>query len=320
MDHEPEPSPAYRGRYAPSPTGRLHLGNLRTALLAWLHARLSQGRFILRIDDLDLPRNQPGSMEQIIDDLRWLGLDWDEGPDIGGPHGPYLQSNRIQHYQAFFLQLQDQNQVFPCICSRKDVQQSPSAPNSGQLETIYPGTCRPSDNASKQGTPHNKPVSWRFLTRNIKIAWQDNVSQPATIELDKTTGDFVIKRKDGLYAYQFASVVDDGLMGITDIVRGADLIDSMPRQLALFDALQFSRPRFLHAPLMKDNLGRRMAKRDGSDSLEQWKSRDRAPERLIGELASSCGLWPTSRPVSCQELLSNLAMQDVVKEMGAVQP
>ncbi|MYB34881.1 MAG: tRNA glutamyl-Q(34) synthetase GluQRS [Gammaproteobacteria bacterium] len=317
MSHESETSPTYRGRYAPSPTGRLHLGNLRTALLAWLHARLSKGRFILRIDDLDTPRNKPGSIEEIIADLHWLGLDWDEGPDIGGTSGPYLQSERLDHYERFFDKLKTADLVFPCICSRKDVQLAQSAPNAGQIDPIYPGTCRPPEGLSQQAAANRKPVSWRFLTRNITITSQAGLSESTTVELDRTVGDFVIKRKDGLYAYQFATVVDDGLMGISDIVRGSDLGDSMPRQLALFDALEFPRPRFLHVPLMHDSLGRRMAKRDGSDSLETWKSRDRAPDQLIGELASSCGLMETVRPISCQELLERLSPEDLLRSMSA---
>ena len=317
MSHEPEANSTYRGRYAPSPTGRLHLGNLRTALLAWLHARLSRGRFILRIDDLDTPRNKPGSIEEIIADLHWLGLDWDEGPDIGGANGPYLQSGRLDHYEKFFDQLKTAHLIFSCTCSRKDVHIAQSAPNAGQIEPIYPGTCRPSEGWSQQAAANRTPVSWRFLTRDITITSQAELSEPTTVKLDKTIGDFVVKRKDGLYAYQFATVVDDGLMGITDIVRGSDLSDSMPRQVALFDALGFSRPCFLHAPLMHDSLGGRMAKRDGSDSLEAWKSRDRAPEPLIGELASSCGLMDTAYPISCQELLERLNLEDLLRSMSA---
>lgn len=306
---------AYRGRYAPSPTGRLHLGNLRTALLAWLHARLSCGQFILRIDDLDKPRNKPGSIEQIIDDLYWLGLDWDEGPDIGGEHGPYLQSARLDHYDAFFNRLKDGTLVFPCSCSRKDVQQAQSAPNLGQVETVYPGTCRPAGISSPQALLNNAPVAWRFLTQNLAITSRDECAPPITVQLDASVGDFVIKRKDGLYAYQFATVVDDGLMAISDIVRGSDLKGSMARQLALFDALGFRRPRFLHVPLMHDAFGLRMAKRDGADSLDSWKNRDGSPVRLVGELAYSCGLLATARPVSCQELVGQLTMQDFLRRI-----
>ena len=317
MSHEPDAGlTTYRGRYAPSPTGRLHLGNLRTALLAWLHARLSQGRFMLRIDDLDTPRNKPGSIEEVIADLHWLGLDWDEGPDIGGVNGPYLQSERLDQYERFFNQLKTSHLIFPCICSRKDVQLAQSAPNAGQVEPIYPGTCRPPEGLSEQAVTNGKPVSWRFLTRNITITSQTGLSESTTVELDRTVGDFVIKRKDGLYAYQFATVVDDGLMGISDIVRGSDLGDSMPRQLALFDALGFSRPHFLHVPLMHDSLGRRMAKREGSDSLETWKSRDRSPEPLIGELASSCGLMEAAHPISCRELLERISPEDLLRSMS----
>ncbi|MCY4051916.1 MAG: tRNA glutamyl-Q(34) synthetase GluQRS [Gammaproteobacteria bacterium] len=317
MSQEPVIDSNYRGRYAPSPTGRLHLGNLRTALLAWLHARLSKGQFILRIDDLDTPRNKLGSIEEIIADLQWLGLDWDEGPDIGGRYGPYLQSERIDIYDKLFEQLKDTQQVFPCTCSRKDVHLAQSAPNAGQIESIYPGTCRPTGNSPNLPTTHRKPVSWRFLTQNISITSQAVFAQATTVELEKTVGDFVIRRKDGLYAYQFATVVDDGLMGISDIVRGSDLSDSIPRQLALFDALGFSRPYFLHVPLMNDAFGKRMAKRDGSNSLDKWKSEGRTPELLIGKLAYSCKLIETERPISCHELLDRLTFEDLLRNISA---
>ena len=309
MDTDTKKDPAYRGRYAPSPTGRLHLGNLRTALLAWLHVRLANGRFILRIDDLDTPRNKPGAIGQIVSDLRWLGIDWDEGPDIGGDHGPYLQSERTGLYDACFTRLTDRHLVFPCTCSRKDVRRAQSAPNLGQTEPVYPGTCRPPTGSPPAAGPMEQPVSWRFLTRDLEITSRDELSEPATQSLDRTVGDFVVRRRDGLYAYQFATVVDDGLMGVTDIVRGADLVGSMPRQLALFDALGFMRPRFLHVSLMRDRHGRRMAKRDGSDSLEEWKRRDGSPDRLIGELAFTAGLVGTASPTSCRELLCGLTMR-----------
>ena len=234
-----------RGRYAPSPTGRLHLGNLRTALLAWLQARIDRGVFILRIDDLDTPRNKPGSVEQMIQDLYWIGLDWDEGPDVGGEHAPYFQSQRLGHYEKAFHYLQEKSAVFPCKCSRKDIANAISAPNGAENNRIYPGTCRPGKNHIHADNLNSPGVyAWRYCVNNQNIVFEDAVLGHQRQKLPSAVGDFVVKRKDGLFAYQLTSILDDILMSVTDVVRADDLLDSTPRQIAILKTLQGTIPRF----------------------------------------------------------------------------
>ncbi len=298
------------GRYAPSPTGPLHLGNLRTALIAWLVARLASEPFILRMEDLDLPRVKPGSSEQIIADLHWLGLDWDEGPDIGGPAAPYEQSARDSFYQQAFQQLLDEGLIYPCYCSRKDIQQAVSAPHSHEHGPTYPGTCRdPEMRADMERRHPDKAAAWRYRVPARTIEFEDRIVGPVRQRLDNEVGDFVIKRADGLFAYQLAVVVDDGLMGITDVIRGADLLDSTARQIELFETLAYPVPNFWHVPLMVDAAGARLAKRDGSDSLAQWQQQGKRAEDLIGHLAWSAGLIDNDSAISAQELLQTLTLE-----------
>lgn len=296
----------YIGRYAPSPTGRLHLGNLRTALLAWLFARLHQGRFLLRIDDLDSQRVIPGCDTQIFRDLEWLGIDWDGKV--------CYQSNRLERYQAAFDNLRTQSLIYPCFCSRKDIQQIASAPH-GQSR-VYPGTCR-GLNAKQLAEKMNiKAPAWRFsvggFTESIKF--NDGVLGCVSEQLSYDCGDFVVKRADKLFAYQLAVVVDDADQAITDVVRGEDLLPSTVRQIAVFDSLyQRSPPNYWHLPLMLDTKGEKMSKRDGSESIEQWQSNE--PERLIGHLAYSLQLTDLPSPIALNELLANLTKNQLVKKM-----
>ncbi len=296
------------GRYAPSPTGRLHLGNLRTALLAWLQCRLINGKFILRIDDLDQPRNVPGSLEQIIEDLYWLGLDWDEGPDVGGINGPYLQSLRLGFYRRAFDSLRKYGCVFPCVCSRKDIAMALSAPHQDQPVNIYPGTCRPTASilVGARAVDARENFAWRFAVGDQTVHFDDEICGPQWLELKSCVGDFVVRRRDGLYAYQLVSVVDDQMMGVTDVLRGEDLINSTHRQLALIHALHYRIPGFWHVPLLRDNENRKMSKRDGSDSLKQWQERAGTAEQLVGYFAYSSGLIDENRPISATELLQTL--------------
>ena len=306
------------GRYAPSPSGPLHFGNLRTALLAWLQARLTSQPFILRIEDLDLPRTRPGSSEQLIDDLYWLGLDWDEGPDIGGHAAPYYQSQRTTLYEDAFAQLLDQGLIYPCYCSRKDIQHAASAPHEHGL--IYPGTCRDIKQRTRMEKHHpGKVAAWRYKAPVRTIEFEDRILGNISQSLDREVGDFVIKRADGLFAYQLAVVVDDGLMAITDVVRGADLLDSTARQIALFEALGYPTPDFWHVPLMLDDTGARLSKRDGSDSLEAWQQQEKSAADLIGHLAFSVGLIDEERAITAEELLQGLTV-DLLRDRLIASP
>ncbi|MGI9291006.1 MAG: tRNA glutamyl-Q(34) synthetase GluQRS [Gammaproteobacteria bacterium] len=287
------------GRYAPSPTGALHFGNLRTALLCWLQARLAGGRLLMRMDDLDAPRNRPGSAEQILDDLSWLGLDHD-GEVI-------VQSERSASYEQAFGRLRDQNRLFACRCSRKDIQQALSHPDPAAATSRYPGTCRPGGpNAVALQDQQDVPVAWRFNVSGKVIHFEDEVLGPQQDNLAIDPGDFVVRRKDGIFAYQLASVVDDITLGVTDVVRGADLLDSTARQIALFNALDAPPPRFWHVPLMTDSHGEKLSKRDGSMSLKIWREQGRTPAEVIGTLAASIGLVPADSELSAAELLQQL--------------
>lgn len=283
------------GRYAPSPTGPLHLGNLRTALLAWLHARSSGGSLVLRMDDLDAPRNKPGCAGQILKDLQWLGLTWD-GEVV-------YQSRRGAAYEAAFERLRRSGRLFPCRCSRRDIEEALSAPDHHQRSAGYPGTCRP-ENDPAPFAP-DEAVAWRFRVEDGELAFDDGILGPQRAELVRHPGDFVVRRKDGIFAYQLASVVDDGELGISDIVRGEDLLDSTARQIALFRALQYPLPRFWHVPLMVDSTGRKMGKRDGAESLAEMRAYDAPPQRIIARLARSLGWREGDQPVSAADLLKD---------------
>ncbi|HHM05776.1 MAG TPA: tRNA glutamyl-Q(34) synthetase GluQRS [Gammaproteobacteria bacterium] len=302
-----------RGRYAPSPTGELHPGNLRTALLAWLQARLAGGRFVLRMEDLDRPRTRPGCADLILEQLAWLGLEWDEGPDNGGPVGPYVQSARDEIYEAALSRLHEQGLLFACYCSRKDIAQAAGAPHG--RPGIYPGTCRNGSPAAEPGG--RPPPSWRYRVGVGKASVWDELAGWVQQDMRTEMGDFVLRRSDRLFAYQLAVVVDDALMGITDVLRGADLLDSTPRQRVLYEALGWPVPRFWHVPLLRDREGNRMAKRDGSVSLSRLREQGQSPADVVGDLAAGLGLVPEGASCSAGELLQSLSLETLRQKLAA---
>lgn len=261
----------------------------------------------MRMEDLDRHRTVEGSAEQILDDLRWLGLDWDEGPGVGGNFGPYVQSERDELYLEALLELFDRHHVFRCWCSRKDIREAASAPHTGGL--MYPGRCRNLSAEEISAVEARKPdkiPSWRFRVDDKPITFVDEVCGPFEQVLAADVGDFPLRRADGLFAYQLAVVVDDILMGMTDVVRGDDLLDSTPRQIALYHALGFEPPRFWHVPLMRSDSGERMSKRNGSESLQELREAGWTPERVVGRLAASLGWCDTGAALSAHELLESL--------------
>jgi glutamyl-tRNA synthetase len=300
-----------RGRYAPSPTGALHLGNLRTALLAWLWARHVRGRFVLRMEDLDLPRARPGAATAILADLRWLGLDWDEGPDVGGLYGPYTQSARQALYDAALARLRARGLLYPCYCTRAELARIASAPQGGDEPGRYPGACRDLTGAERaRREAEGRRPALRFRAPDAPINFVDRVAGRVSENVAETTGDFVVTRSDGIVSYQLAVVVDDALMGITQVVRGADLLASTARQLALYDALGYPRPtEYAHVPLLLDTSGARMAKRDASQGLAALRERGMTSAHVLGMLAASCGLWPASEPATPDALLAAFVPQ-----------
>ena len=268
---------AYRGRLAPSPTGYLHLGHARTFWIAQQRAEAADGALILRNDDLDRARCKPEFVEAMIEDLRWLGFRWSEGPDIGGPCGPYAQSERMPLYAAAFEKLRGLGFVYSCACSRQDVLRALTAPHAGEDEPIYPGTCR---NVS-QDRPR-AGVNWRFRVPDGEtISLCDGACGAQTEVAGRDFGDFLVWRKDDFPSYQLACVVDDAAMGISEVVRGADLLTSTCRQLLLYRALAFAEPAFHHCALVLDETGRRLAKRDTSTTLRGLRASGVTPEELL---------------------------------------
>ncbi len=262
-----------------------------------MQARLADGVFVMRMEDLDLPRVRPGSAAQILSELEWMGIDWDEGPGVGGICSPYRQSERNDLYAAALELLDNKGLVFKCVCSRKDIRMAASAPHGKTPK--YPGTCR-----LNKPCLRDRPYTWRFRVPNETISFDDAIAGKTSQNVEKEVGDFVLKRNDGLYAYQLAVVVDDALMGITDVVRGVDLIESTPRQILLFEALSMPPPTFWHVPLMRDDDGRRMSKRFGSKTIEDFRAGGGDARQLVGELAASLGLVEPGASLMPRDLLS----------------
>ncbi|MGH2485116.1 MAG: tRNA glutamyl-Q(34) synthetase GluQRS [Ktedonobacterales bacterium] len=308
-----------RGRYAPSPSGALHLGNLRTALLAWLSSRSLGGSFALRIEDLDLPRTRPGAAAALLADLRWLGLDWDDGPDVGGPYGPYYQSQRTALYDAAFAGLRARDLIYPCYCTRAELARVGGAPHAGEEGLAYPGTCRDLSDAQRRRRDHEgRRRAWRLRVPDGEIAFYDALTGDKREKLVTTCGDFIVRRGDGLYAYQLAVVVDDALMGVTQVVRGADLLGSTARQLALYDTLGYPRPRnYAHVPMLRDATGVRLSKREAASGLDPLRARGMQPAQVVGWLAASCGLTPNATPIAARDLAATFDAS-AIREIGTL--
>jgi glutamyl-tRNA synthetase len=305
-----------RGRFAPSPTGQLHLGNARTALLAWLDARSSGGAFLMRIEDLDRARVQPDAEAQQLDELAWLGIDWDEGPDRGGPFAPYRQSERTASYDAAIERLLASKRAFLCACSRADVARAASAPHDdAAAEPRYPGTCRDADpggviaHAAAQG---RRPAV-RFAGGGQRLDFVDEVHGVVTSEAGGVD-DFVLRRADGTAAYQLAVVVDDAAMQVTRVVRGDDLLRSTPRQIALYRALGLAPPAFAHVPLVLTPGGERLAKRTRPAALASLRASGLPPEAVIGALAASAGLCAPGRSMPAAALVDGFSLAQIARE------
>lgn len=279
------------GRFAPSPTGRMHLGNVFSALLSWLSARAQGGTWLLRIEDIDPQRSRHEYADMLMDDLQWLGLEWDGEP--------CWQSRRGDIYAHYLQQLTDAGLTYPCYCTRADILAT-QAPHESDGRVVYKGTCRNLPPGSRKG-----PAALRMKVpeegRGI-VTFTDGHYGTHTVDLTTQCGDFIVRRKDGAWAYQLAVVVDDALMGINEVVRGRDLLLSSPQQIYLAQQLGFTPPRFTHLPLLCNTAGQRLSKRD--KSLDMGCLRQRfTPNQIIGLLAHAAGLQPTADAVSAQSLV-----------------
>ena len=295
------------GRFAPSPTGRMHLGNVFCALLSWLSAKSKGGEWLLRIEDLDPGRSRRDFALQLMDDLQWLGLPWD-GEVV-------WQSERGDIYEHYLHLLQDAGLTYPCFCSRADIMAT-QAPHETDGRVVYAGTCR---GKILDETLKNTPAAIRFIVPNEVISFIDGHYGKQHVNLAKHCGDYILRRKDGAWAYQLAVVVDDALMGVTEIVRGRDLLLSTPQQLHLrqtiesfspFHPFNFS-PFYFHHPLLINEKGQRLCKRDRSLDLSVLRSKHKTPDEIIGYLAFLAGILPSPTPIKPKDLLPLFTWQNI---------
>ena len=320
---------AYVGRLAPSPTGALHLGNVRTFMVAWLRARSQGGRVVLRMEDLDHPRDKPGAASAAVEDLRWLGFDWDE---------EFVQSERREIYRDALSFLRGRGLVYPCVCSRRDVECAQSAPHSGE-QLLYPGTCRGrfagwaeaqefldgAGGAPCPGAARRTPC-WRFrVEAGTSVAFEDAFAGRYEQDVSATLGDFPLARDEDGAGYTLACAVDDLLMGVTEVVRGDDLLAATPAQVLVARALApwlekatgragVPLPTFCHVPLVVGPDGRRLAKRHGDTRISSFREAGASPEGILGFLAASCGWAEPGESVTLGELVSRFKLSSIPRK------
>ena len=307
----------YVGRLAPSPTGALHIGNVRTFMVAWLRARSQGGKVVFRMEDLDHPRDKPGAAAAAVEDLRWLGFDWDE---------EFVQSERRDVYRGALSFLRERGLAYPCICSRRDVESAQSAPHSGE-QLYYPGTCRGRfatwSDAQSWLSPPRTPC-WRFKAPgNAAIAFDDAFAGHFEQDVSAVLGDFPLARDEDGAGYTLACAVDDLLMGITEVVRGDDLLPATPAQVLVSRALEpwlaqrgmpAMRPAYCHVPLVVGSDGRRLAKRHGDTRISTLRAAGAAPEGVLGFLAASCGWVAHGEQTTLAELIARFSLAAIPRE------
>ena len=326
--------PLVKGRFAPSPTGRMHLGNVFAAIVSWLSAKAQGGYWLLRIEDLDPQRSHAEYAEMLMDDLLWLGLEWDEGPRVGGPNGPYWQSQRGEYYEQALQELCQRGLVYPCTCTRADIMAT-QAPHESDGRVVYKGTCRPADSicwdSVLAGTYHQtergqgtamsilnppQPAALRLMVPPQPLAevyCVDRHYGEVCENLASHCGDFIVRRRDGAWAYQLAVVVDDAYMGVTEVVRGRDLLLSAPQQMYVARLLGFTPPAFAHIPLLVNAQGQRLSKRDLSLDMGTLRARY-SPEQLLGKLALLTGMAADDTPLTARELLQGFSWERIPHE------
>ncbi|MBM4264438.1 MAG: tRNA glutamyl-Q(34) synthetase GluQRS [Deltaproteobacteria bacterium] len=300
------------GRLAPSPTGHLHLGHARSFLIAWWHARSRGGRIVLRLEDLDVERVKPSLIEATIEDLRWLGLDWDDEP--------YVQSRSAADIDAAAQALLDRGLVYPCVCTRKEILAAQSAPHAGETSTVYPGICRGRfKNLADAESASGRPAALRFIVPDKLVHIEDEFQGVREFDARRQIGDFPIARSLGLPAYQLAVVVDDVRQGVTEIVRGADLLESCARQWLLQEALGYPHPRWWHIPLVTDASGRRLAKRSDDVSLARLRGAGVDAWQIVAWVARGAGIDIGDR-ANARDLISSFEMMRLHRSEVRVTP
>ena len=315
--NHPISSDQLRGRLAPSPTGALHLGNARSFLVAWLSIRSRGGAVVMRMEDLDHPKVKAGAAQQAYDDLRWLGLDWDEGPDCGGAHAPYVQSERVELYREALGKLQKSGLVYPCVCSRSDVEAAQSAPHAGEDGLRYSGTCRGRFSSFAEASaalPEGRLPAWRFRVENEVVSFVDGFCGEQHQNVAEAVGDFALARHEYGAGYMLAVVVDDAAMGITEVLRGDDLLATTHRQILLYKALGLECPKFVHVPLVVGSDGRRLAKRHGDTRISTLRESGVSAEKIVGLLAYWCGWAEQGESLSADDLLSHFDISKLPPE------
>ena len=295
---------AVRGRFAPSPSGRMHLGNLWSCLLAWLAARSAGGEIVLRLEDLDPDRCRREYCDQIMRDLEWLGLDWDGQP--------VYQSERTASYAAAFQELEGQGLIYPCFCTRAE-RLAASAPHQSDGTAVYNGRCARLTTEERAELSKSRRPAWRVRVPEKTITFCDLLQENYGEDLKRECGDFILRRSDGVFAYQLAVVVDDAIMGVNQVVRGRDLLSSTPRQLWLQDRLGLPHPEYGHLPLLLAPDGRRLAKRDRDLELGRLQEEYTAPQ-LVGLLAHAARLTDRPEAATPQELLPLFSWEKLPKE------
>jgi glutamyl-tRNA synthetase len=298
--------PEIVGRLAPSPTGHLHLGHARSFLVAWWHARSRGGRIVLRIEDLDVDRVKPGMIDATLRDLEWLGLDWDGEP--------WIQSHGIAAIESAAQDLLERGLAYPCVCTRKEIQAAASAPHSGDVTPRYPGTCRGKFKTLAEAEAESgRPAALRFVVPEGPVTVEDRVASAHTLDVQRDAGDFPITRRAGFPAYQLAVVVDDARQGVTEVVRGADLLESAARQELLQRALGLATPRWYHVPLVVDENGRRFAKRSDDIALARLRELGVDARDLVGWVARRSGI-PDATSATAREIAPSFAMDRLPRE------
>jgi len=285
--------PVPTGRFAPTPSGRLHLGNILCAMLAYLSARSQGGRFLLRIEDVDVPRCPRSLAQQAISDLEWLGFTWDEAP--------LYQSDRTEIYREALDRLAAAGHIYPCFCTRAQLM-SLAAPNLGDTQVVYNRACASLTAQEAAQRAKTRAPAMRLRVPEEDVAFEDGLFGVQHENLARDCGDFILRRSDGLYGYQLAVVVDDALTGVTEVVRGRDILSATPRQIYLQRLLNCPQPAYVHIPLLVDAQGRRLAKRDKDLDLSELAKRF-TPAEILGMLAFSAGLQQETRPMTLEELI-----------------